>query len=315
MEARSKSSARLTVSRNVDNAMSAMPRSPTDVDSWRLANEWAPHPRCIETLDLGDKEQIGRYDCDRLGIGLEVFNGSPTDGIFGGLTYYRPKQDDGRALSDGYYGYQRVGDLAAGLTLLRTYENPGGNAAADALMLVRGLQHDEATDTEEIVLVAKERFGNRCASGISNVDVPSIKSYRFTLRATPFDFMVPGVRETLISQQFRKLLEATVSSSEEKTQVAGDGSNSTGHPNLNWSANSCLAYMVYEGSLTRKDMHLVETHIDVPLHYWEGMSDDERCLKKLIEERIEEKHPSFQLTLSANEYAELKSEFFEQCQN
>ena len=182
-------------------------------------------------------------------------------------------------------------------------------------MLVRGLQHDRSTDTEEIVLVAKERFGNRCASGISNVDVPSIKSYRFTLRATPFDFMVPGVRETLISQQFRKLLEATVSSSEEKTQVAGDGSNSTGHPNLNWSANSCLAYMVYEGSLTRKDMHLVETHIDVPLHYWEGMSDDERCLKKLIEERIEERQASFQLTLSATEYAELKSEFFEQCQN
>ena len=287
----------------------------TYADSWRLASEWVPHPRCIETLDLGDKEQIDRYDCDRLGIGLEVFNGSPTDGIFGGLTYYRPKQDDGRALSDGYYGYQRVGDLAAGLTLLRTYENPGGNAAGDALMLVRGLQHDRSTDTEEIVLVAKERFGNRCASGISNVHVPSIKSYRFTLRATPFDFMVPGVRETLISQQLRKLLKAAVSGSEEKTQIADDESNSTSHPNLDWSANSCLAYMVYEASLTGKDMHLVETHIDVPLHYWEGMSDDERCLKKLIDKRIEEQQPSFQLTLSANEYTELKHEFFEQCQN
>lgn len=165
--------------------------------------------RSIQTINqpLPKARLIDRYDCDRLGIGLEVFNGSPTDGIFGGLTYYRPKQDDGRALGDGYYGYQRVGDLAAGLTLLRTYENPGGNAAADALMLVRGLQHDEATDTEEIVLVAKERFGNRCASGLSNVDVPSIKSYRFTLRATPFDFMVPGVRETLISQQLRKLID------------------------------------------------------------------------------------------------------------
>ena len=287
----------------------------THADSWRLASEWAPHPRCIETLDLGDKAQIDRYDCDRLGIGLEVFNGSPTDRIFGGLTYYRPKQDDDRALSDGYYGYQRVGDLAAGLTLLRTYENPGGNAAADALMLVRGLQHNEATDTEEIVLVAKERFGNRCASGISNVDVPSIKSYRFTLRATPFDFMVPGVRETLISQQLRKLLKAAVSGSEEKTQIADDESNSTGHPNLDWSANSCLAYMVYEGSVIGKDLYLVETHIDVPLHYWEGMSDDERCLKKLIDKRIEEQQPSFQITLSANEYTELKSEFFEQCQN
>jgi hypothetical protein len=285
----------------------------THADGWRLANEWVPHPRCIETLDLGDKEQINRYDCDRLGIGLEVFNGNPTDGIFGGLTYYRPKQDDGRALSDGYYGYQRVGDLAAGLTLLRTYENPGGNAAADALMLVRGLQHNEATDTEEIVLVAKERFGNRCASGLSNVDVPSIKSYRFTLRATPFDFMVPGVRETLISQQLRKLLKAAVRSSEEKTEVADDESNSTGYPNLDWSANSCLAYMVYEGSVTGKDTHLVEAHINVPLHYWEGMSDDERCLKNLIDKRIDEQQPSFQLTLRASEYADLKRQFFSQC--
>jgi len=145
-------------------------------DSWRLASEWVPHPRCIEALDMGDKEQIDRYDCDRLGIGLEVFNGSPDDGIFGGLTYYRPKQDDGRALGDGYYGYQRVGDLAGGLTLLRTYENPGGNAAADALILVKGLQRDPGEDIEEIVLVAMERFGNRCASGISNVDVPSKKN-------------------------------------------------------------------------------------------------------------------------------------------
>ena len=103
-----------------------------------------------------------------------AFHG-PDDGIFGGLTYYRPKQDDGRALGDGYYGYQRVGDLAGGLTLLRTYENPGGNAAADALILVKGPQHDPGEDIEEIVLVAKERFGNRCASGISNVDVPSKK--------------------------------------------------------------------------------------------------------------------------------------------
>ena len=284
-------------------------------DSWRLASEWAPHPRCIEALDLGDKEQIDRYDCDRLGIGLEVFNGSPTDGIFGGLTYYRPKQDDGRALSDGYYGYQRVGDLAAGLTLLRTYENPGGNAAGDALMLVRGLQHDWSTDTEEIVLVAKERFGNRCASGISNVDVPSIKSFRFTLRATPFDFMVPGVRETLLSQQIRKALEAAASGSKQNFPATDDKSNSTGHPDLDWSANSCLAYMVYEASLTGKELHLIEAHIDIPLHYWEGMSEDERCLKKLIDKRIEEQQPSFQLTLSASEYTELKHEFFDRCQN
>ena len=95
-------------------------------DSWGLASEWAPHPRCIEALDLWDKGELNRYNCDRFGRGLEVFNGSPTDGIFAGYTYYRPKQDDGRALGDGYYGYQRVGDFPNGLTLLRTYENPGG---------------------------------------------------------------------------------------------------------------------------------------------------------------------------------------------
>ena len=95
-------------------------------DSWGLASEWTPHPRCIEALDLWDKGELNRYNCDRFGRGLEVFNGSPTDGIFGGYTYYRPKQDDGRALGDGYYGYQRVGDFPNGLTLLRTYENPGG---------------------------------------------------------------------------------------------------------------------------------------------------------------------------------------------
>ena len=282
-------------------------------DSWRLASEWVPHPRCIEALDMGDKEQIDRYDCDRLGIGLEVFNGSPDDGIFGGLTYYRPKQDDGRALGDGYYGYQRVGDLAGGLTLLRTYENPGGNAAADALILVKGLQRDPGEDIEEIVLVAKERFGNRCASGISNVDVPSKKTFRVTLRATPFDFMVPGVGETLLSQKIRKAFEAAASGSKQNFPATDDKTNSTGHPDLDWSANSCLAYMVYEASLTGKGLHVIEAHIDIPLHYWEGMSEDERCLKKLIDKRIEEHKPSFQLTLSANEYADLKQEFFDQC--
>ena len=282
-------------------------------DSWRLASEWVPHPRCIEALDMGDKEQIGRYDCDRLGIGLEVFNGSPDDGIFGGLTYYRPKQDDGRALGDGYYGYQRVGDLAGGLTLLRTYENPGGNAAADALILVKGLQRDPGEDIEEIVLVAKERFGNRCASGISNVDVPSKKTFRVTLRATPFDFMVPGVRETLLSQKIRKAFEAAASGSKQNFPATDDKSNSTGHPDLDWSANSCLAYMVYEASLTGKGLHVIEAHIDIPLHYWEGMSDDERCLKKLIDKRIQEHKPSFQLTLSADEYSDLKRQFFSQC--
>jgi hypothetical protein len=47
----------------------------THADSWRLANEWVPHPRCIELIDLGDRHGIDRCDRDRLGVGLEVFNG------------------------------------------------------------------------------------------------------------------------------------------------------------------------------------------------------------------------------------------------
>ena len=82
---------------------------------------------------------------------------------------------------------------------------------------------------------------------------------------------------------------------------------------ISWSANSCLAYMVYEVDLTGKGSHLIETHIDIPLQYWEGMSDDERCLRELIGKRIEEQKPSFQLILSANEYTDLKQEFFDKC--
>ena len=71
--------------------------------------------------------------------------------------------------------------------------------------------------------------------------------------------------------------------------------------------------MVYEASITGKGLHVIEAHIDIPLHYWEGMSEDERCLKKLIDKRIEEHKPSFQLTLTANEYSDLKRQFFSQC--
>ena len=282
-------------------------------DSLRLAGEWIPHPRCIELLDLGDREEIDRFSCDRLGVGLELFNGSPTDGIFSGYTYYRPNKDNDRALGDGYYGYQRVGDLANGLTLLRTYENPGGNAVGDALLLVRGLQRDSDRGREKIVLVMKARFGNRCIGGVSNVDVPSLKSFRFTVRVTPFDFIVPGAREALLSEKIRKALETAVNGTEEKPQVTSDESSFTGHPDLSWSANSCLAYMVYEVDLTGKGSRLIETHIGIPLQYWEGMSDDERCLRNLIDKRIEEQKPSFQLILSASEYTDLKQEFFNQC--
>ena len=47
------------------------------------------------------------------------------------------------------------------------------------------------------MLVMKARFGNRCIGGISNVDAPSLKSFRFTVRVTPFDFIVPGARDAL----------------------------------------------------------------------------------------------------------------------
>ena len=282
----------------------------THADSWRLANEWVPHPRCIETLDLGDKEQIDRYDCDRLGIGLEVFNGSPTDGIFGGYTYYRPKKDDGRALGDGYYGYHRVGDFPNGLTLLRTYENPGGNAVGDGLMLVTGLQGGGASEDDVIKVVSKQRFGNRCASGISNVHMSSKERYRVTFRATPLDFMAPGTRDSVVSKLWAKAFSGSTEANEET-----DSSDSSPELKLSFSANHCLAYMVYEGRSTASGLNLVEAQIDLPLRYWEKMSDQERCLIHLIDRLAEEKQATSELFLDVNEYTKLKQEFFDRCRN
>jgi len=279
-------------------------------DSWGLASEWAPHPRCIEALDLWDKEQLNRYNCDRFGRGLEVFNGSPTDGIFGGYTYYRPKQDDGRALGDGYYGYQRVGDFPNGLTLLRTYENPGGNAVGDGLMLVTGLQGGGASEDDVIKVVSKQRFGNRCASGISNVHMSSRERYRVTFRATPLDFMAPGTRDSVVSKLWAKVWSDSTEANEET-----DSSDSAPELKLSFSANHCLAYMVYEGRSTASGLRLVEAQIDLPLRYWEKMSDQERCLNQMIDRRAEEKHATSELFLDVNQYTKLKQEFLDRCQN
>ena len=279
-------------------------------DSWGLASEWAPHPRCIEALDLWDKGELNRYNCDRFGRGLEVFNGSPTDGIFGGLTYYRPKQDDGRALGDGYYGYQRVGDFPNGLTLLRTYENPGGNAVGDGLMLVTGLQGGEVSEDDVIKVVSKQRFGNRCASGISNVHMSSRERYRVTFRATPLDFMAPGTRDAVVSKLWAKVWSDSTEANEET-----DSSDSAPELKLSFSANHCLAYMVYEGRPRVSGLNLVEAQIDFPLRYWEKMSDQERCLNHLIDRLAEEKHATSELFLDVNQYTKLKQEFFDRCQN
>ena len=279
-------------------------------DSWRLASEWAPHPRCIEALDLWDKGELNRYNCDRFGEGLEVFNGSPTDGIFAGYTYYRPKQDDGRALGDGYYGYQRVGDFPSGLTLLRTYENPGGNAVGDGLMLVTGLQGGAASEDDVIKVVSKQRFGNRCASGISNVHMSSKERYRVTFRATPLDFMAPGTRDSVVSKLWAKAFADSTETNEET-----DASDSAPELKLSFSANHCLAYMVYEGRSTASGLNLVEVQIDLPVSYWEQMSDQERCLSRLIDHLAEEKQTKSELFLDVNEYGQLKSEFFKKCQD
>jgi len=279
-------------------------------DSWRLASEWAPHPRCIEALDLWDKEQINRYNCDRFGRGLEVFNGSPDDGIFAGYTYYRPKQDDGRALGDGYYGYQRVGDFPNGLTLLRTYENPGGNAVGDGLMLVTGLQGGEVSEDDVIKVVSKQRFGNRCASGISNVHMSSRERYRVTFRATPLDFMAPGTRDSVVSKLWAKAFSDSTETNEET-----DSSDLAPELKLSFSANHCLAYMVYEGRSIASGLNLVEAQIDLPLRYWEQMSDQERCLNHLIDRLAEEKQTTSELFLDVNQYTKLKQEFLDRCQN
>ena len=279
-------------------------------DSWGLASEWVPHPRCIELIDLGDRHEIGQFDCDRLGVGLEVFNGSPTDGIFAGYTYYRPNKDDGRALGDGYYGYQRVGDFPNGLTLLRTYENPGGNAAGDGLMLVTGLQGGGASEDDIIKVVSKRRFGNRCASGISNVHMSSKERYRVTFRATPLDFMVPGTRDSVVSKLWAKAFSDSV-----ETDEGANSSDSAPELKLSFSANHCLAYMVYEGRSTASGLKLVEVQIDLPVSYWEQMSDQERCLNRLIDHLAQEKQPTSELFLDVDEYTKLKQEFFDQCQN
>ena len=279
-------------------------------DSWRLASEWVPHPRCIEALDLWDKEQLNRYNCDRFGEGLEVFNGSPTDGIFAGYTYYRPKQDDGRALGDGYYGYQRVGDFPNGLTLLRTYENPGGNAVGDGLMLVTGLQGGGASEDDVIKVVSKQRFGNRCASGISNVHMSSKERYRVTVRATPLDFMAPGTRDSVVSKLWAKAFSDSAETNEET-----DSSDSAPELKLSFSANHCLAYMVYEGRSSTSGLNLVEAQIELPLRYWEQMSDQERCLNHLIDHLAEEKQTTSELFLDVNQYTKLKQEFLDRCQN
>jgi len=71
--------------------------------------------------------------------------------------------------------------------------------------------------------------------------------------------------------------------------------------------------MVYEGRSTASGLNLAEAQIDLPIRYWEKMSDQERCLNRLIDRLAEEKQATSELFLDVDGYKELKQEFFDQC--
>ena len=177
-------------------------------------------------------------------------------------------------------------------------------------MLVTGLQGGGASDDDSITVVSKQRFGNRCASGISNVHMSSKERYRVTFRATPLDFIAPGTRDSVVSKLWSKALSGSTDANQQT-----DSSDSPPELKLDFSANHCLAYMVYEGRSTASGLNLVEAQIDMPVQYWEKMSDQERCLNRLIDRRAEETNTTSELVLNVNEYTKLKQEFFDRCQN
>ena len=131
-----------------------------------------------------------------------------------------------------------------------------------------------------------------------------------TFRATPLDFMAPGTRDSVVSKLWAKVWSDSTEANEET-----DSSDSAPELKLSFSANHCLAYMVYEGRPRVSGLNLVEVQIDFPLRYWEKMSDQERCLNHLIDRLAEEKHATSELFLDVNQYMLLKSEFFDRCQN
>jgi len=136
----------------------------------------------------------------------------------------------------------------------------------------------------------------------------SKERYRVTVRATPLDFMAPGTRDSVVSKLWAKAFADSTETNEE-----ADSSDSSPGLKLSFSANHCLAYMVYEGRSSASGLNLVEVQIDLPLRYWEQMSDQERCLNHLIDHLAEEKQATFELFLNVNQYTKLKQDFLEQC--
>jgi hypothetical protein len=138
----------------------------------------------------------------------------------------------------------------------------------------------------------------------------SKERYRVTFRATPLDFMAPGTRDSVVSKLWAKAFSDSTEISEET-----DSSDSAPELKLSFSANHCLAYMVYEGRSSISGLNLVEAQIDLPVSYWEQMSDQERCLNHLIDRLAEENLATSELFLNVIQYTKFKQEFFDQCQN
>ena len=275
------------------------------------------HPRCVEALDMEGKSGVDYYECGQLSTGLSTYFGSDVDGIRSGLTYSRPY--DGSTTGSGYYGYQYVGDLAGQLTLLRTYENPGGNAVTDALLLVRGIQDGWFREDHYIKTVAKVPFGTRCASGIHNVSVISATRYRYSVRATPFDFVLPNQRTQYLQKKFDNILDssATIRDRSTKNALAGTSvGKETIYQSLSLCANCCLANMVFEVDLEHPiDGYgqLIEAQIGLPINYGTTTLDAQSCLTELLNGKANEKLSKYELRLPASEYHDLISQFLTHC--
>jgi len=111
-----------------------------------------------------------------------------------------------------------------------------------------------------------------------------------TFRATPLDFMAPGNRNCVVSELWSKAFSGGTENNEET-----DSSDSTRKLRLTFSANHCLAYMVYEGGCSTPWRHLLEAQINLSLCYWEKMSDEQRRLNDIIYRMAQEKQATSKL--------------------
>ena len=128
-----------------------------------------------------------------------------------------------------------------------------------------------------------------------------------TFRATPLDFMAPRNHDSVVSEPWSEALSGGTESNEET-----DSSDSTRKLRLDFSANHSLAFMVDEGGCSTLRLYLVEVQIDLPLSYWEKMSDEQWCPNDIIDRMAQEKQATSKLFLYVDEYEESKQEFFDQ---